>query len=94
MNRSAPNGCGPWWVSKKLKDTYFYEACTLHDIDYIDGNDRKKSDVEFYGRMKQIIRRDSKIGFIEKKARFSQAWFYYHIVRKLGWISHKKGLDI
>lgn len=90
----TPNGCGPWWLPQKYKDDYFIDACTIHDKEYIEGADREKSDRDFYERMKQTIRDDITLSWIERKARYSQAWFYYHIVRKLGWLSHKKGLDL
>lgn len=92
MSREAPNGCGPWWVPKNLKDGYFSEACTKHDIDYLNGTDRTASDYKFYSNMLKIIAREP-----DRKTRFwrsLQAGAFFFIVRTLGWISHKKGLDV
>lgn len=94
MTRILPNGCGPWWVPSKWKDGYFIDACTIHDINYVEGYDRNKADLEFYDRMKVIIRNDKSLSYFQRKARFAQAWAFYNIVRNLGWLSHKDGLDL
>lgn len=86
------NGCGPWWLPDHFKDDYFFDQCAIHDVDYFEGLDRKKADKKFYMLMLSRIAVEPK--WKVRIARRQQAWFYYHIVRVFGWMSHKKGLDL
>ena len=96
MSRGEPNGCGPWWVPRKLKDEYFVQECTIHDEDYLDpkknGRNREQADKFFYQQM--LAKASTEVSYWQRQKRKAQAWFYYHVVRVFGWTSHKDGLDI
>jgi len=83
------NGCGPWWVPTKAKDTYFKSECDIHDINYIDGIDQDEADRMFYEDMVKRIKLDQKLTKSEKLGRRAQAWFYYQLVRRFGWAHHE-----
>ena len=96
MSKNAPNGCGPHWMSKKLKDKYFEEACKIHDEDYLDpsknNRDREEADRVFYKEMLKKVEKEP--NYFIRQLRRIQAEFYYRVVRVFGWTSHKDGLDI
>lgn len=87
------NGCGPWWMPNAICFKYFGDECDQHDRDYSSSRkQRKVADKEFMKRMIERIKADEGLGWWAKKARISQAWFFYATVRVVGWSSHRKGL--
>jgi len=84
MNKE--NGCGPIWMPKEIKDSYFKSECDLHDRDYLDGRAQAEADKVFYVRMVHRINADGGLTYTERMSRRAQAFVFYHLVRRFGWL--------
>jgi len=89
------NGCGPsGWKEKLVPDSILGckvgEACTIHDIQYLEGETieaKDSADRSFHNNLLRIVNARTKTWLAKKlllKPRLKLTWVYYQAVHRYG----------
>ena len=93
--KNLANGCGPsGWKEKLVPDSILgcrvEEACTIHDIQYLEGEDisaKDSADRSFLNNLIRLIRARTTTWLAKKLLlgpRLKLAWVYYQAVHRYG----------